>query len=86
MGTNYLTVQQNPNAPIYVAKGYSDENVNFNIVNRTKPNISFVIGMKRLTFKLNDDGKIDVEYDPEDFTAGALRVVEEVKRMLGVEK
>lgn len=46
------------------------------------PSISFVIGTKRLTFTLNNDGLIDVGYDPEDFTAGALRVVEEVKRLL----
>lgn len=79
IGVNYLRVQSNP---IYVSTGYEDD-TNINIFpRRTPPSISFVIGTKRLTFTLNNDGLIDVGYDPEDFTAGALRVVEEVKRLL----
>ena len=54
-----------------------------NIIQKPKnPGIRFQVGSKGLTFRLNNEGLIDAEYDPEDLTEAAQAVVNEVRRIL----
>lgn len=56
--------------------------INIMRVEPRNPGIVFRIGPKRLAFRLNDEGKIDAEYEPEDLTEAAQAVVDEIRRIL----